>query len=207
MSVEPAPVEPDTTRNGRSSFWTSLPGLLTAISGLLTAILAVCAFIYQVSGWGDDTTTNSNTSTDMPASTNHSTTATKAASSPTAAAGTEEPLWQNKLLFGSSGVDFDTVPPTVSPGDGMDFYDADAHQIAPLGSTALLAKWTGAGTPTAADCAELLSREGVSKTQTYFQGAKFCARSKETHMVVLIAFVGPKSGEYQIDVTVWAPRD
>jgi len=206
VSVDPTPAERNTTKNGRSSFWTSLPGLLTAISGLLTAILAVCTFIYQISGWRD-TTNNLNTSTDMPTSANQSTTATKAVPSPTAAVGTEEPLWQGNLLFGNSGVDFDTVPPTVSPGGEMDFYDADAHQIAPLGSTALLAKWTGARKPTAADCADLLSREGISRTQTYFQGAKFCVRSKETHMIVLIAFVGPKSGDYQIDVTVWAPRD
>lgn len=202
VSAEPNASQPGTAKK-TGSFWTSLPGLLTAISGLLTAIVAVCAFLYQIAGPNKG---DSNSANDIPGSTGLPTTATRAAPNSSATAHNDEPLWHDTLLFTSTGVDFDVVPPNIS-GDGMDFYDADNHQIAPVGSAAHLAKWTGAGTPTATDCANLLAREGVSKTQTYFQGAKFCLRSKEAHMIVFITFVGPKSGEYEIDVTVWAPQD
>jgi hypothetical protein len=47
----------------------------------------------------------------------------------------------------------------------------------------------------------------MTRMIVYFQGAKFCVRSKESHHIVLITFLGPKSGEYQIDAIVWAPRD
>jgi hypothetical protein len=199
-------VEPETTKSGGSSFWTSLPGLLTAISGLLTAVLAVCAFIYQISGSGDDDPhANTQTAPDTSTPASRTTATTKAAASPTAAAGTDEPMWQGKLLFGNPGVDFDTVPPTVG-GDHMDFYDVDDYRIAGLGSDARLAKWTGGGTPTAAQCANLVAREGTDTAQKYFQGAKFCLRSKDAQMIVLVTFLGPKSGAYQIDATVWAPQ-
>jgi hypothetical protein len=205
VSAEPNASQPGATKKAGSSFWTSLPGLLTAISGFLTAIVAVCAFLYQIAGSdkGDDP----KSANDVAGSSSHANTATQAAPNSSAAVNTDQPLWHDKLLFSSSGVDFDVVPPDISARSAYDFYDAGSHQIAPVGSTAILAKWAGAGTPTATDCANLLAREGLSKTQTYFQGAKFCLRSKETHMIVFVTFVGPKSDEYEIDVTVWAPRD
>jgi hypothetical protein len=208
VSVEPTS-QPETHRpeSKSSSFWTSLPGLLTAVAGLLTAILAVCTFLYQIAGPGkDDDASASANGPSSPKTASNPGQGQSPSPSP-AAGGGDAPLWHGTMLLTNYGIDFDQSPPKTKPESGIDVYDAADFQVAVGGSDALIAKWTGGGTPTAADCYDLLSREGVDKTQKYFQGAQFCVRTNGSRMIVLIKFLGPKSGEYQIEATVWAPRD
>lgn len=206
VSVEPSS-QPE-TKTGGSSFWTSLPGLLTAISGLLTALVAVGAFIYQIDGSDKDDASAAAGAT--PTSATRVTGSPAPASSPGVAAETDAPLWHNTLIFTNDGVDFDTDPPNTKPGGGLDVYDAGNNQISPGGNDARVAKWTGSGTPTAADCADLLTREGILNTDSvpkFYEGAKFCLRTNGAGKIVLITFLGQKSGNNRIDATVWAPRD
>jgi len=206
LEFETVSVEPSSSPETKSSsFWTSLPGLLTAISGLLTALVAVGAFLYQISGSDKD----SSAAADTPTSTNHTGGAPKSSSSPsTPPAGGDEPLWHNTMLFSNYGIDFDSIPPVIRPEHGgMDTYDAGG-QIS-TASFSLIAQWKGTTDPTAADCADLVAREGKGvspDSPKYFPGARFCLRTGESEYIVLIKFVTVTNGEAKIDATVWAPR-
>ncbi|MEV6969028.1 hypothetical protein AB0M47_28320 [Hamadaea sp. NPDC051192] len=204
MSVEPTS-SPESAKG--SSFWTSLPGLLTAISGLLTALVAVGAFVYQIAGSDKDDSPASAAGTSTSA--NPVTTSPKPApSQSTPTGGADDPLWHNTMLFSNYGIDFDSVPPVIRPEHGgMDTYDAGGRIS--TASFSMIAQWKGAADPTAADCADLVAREGHgvrADSEKYFKGARFCLRSGDSEYIVLIKFISVTGDEAKIDATVWAPR-
>ncbi|MCP2329192.1 hypothetical protein HDA40_007699 [Hamadaea flava] len=204
MSVEPTS-SPESAKG--SSFWTSLPGLLTAISGLLTALVAVGAFLYQVAGSDKDDSPAA--AADTSTSANQVATSPKPAPSPSApAGGADDVLWHDTLLFSNYGIDFDEQPPVIKPEyGGMDTYDAGGKISSAGGS--MIAKWAGSADPSAADCADLVTREGKgvsANSPAYFKGARFCMRTGDSGYIVLIKFVSVTGGEAKIDATVWAPR-
>ncbi|NUO57805.1 MAG: hypothetical protein HOV71_10000 [Hamadaea sp.] len=205
MSVEPTS-PPESAKS--SSFWTSLPGLLTAIAGLLTAIVGLGTFIYQIVGSDKDDSPAAAAETST--STNHVTESPKPAPTQSTATGggADDPLWHNTMLFSNYGIDFDQVPPVIKPEHGgMDTYDAGGRISSAGGS--MIAKWSGAADPTAADCADLVAREGKgisANSPSYFKGARFCMTTGDSKYVVLIKFVSVSGGEAKIDATIWAPR-
>ncbi|NUT18638.1 MAG: hypothetical protein HOV77_05595 [Hamadaea sp.] len=201
MSVEPS--SPPEQAKG-SSFWTSLPGLLTAVAGLLTALVGVGTFIYQIAGSGKD---------DSPAVAGNSASANQVTQSQGSTGTSPSPsapsgggvayLSKTTLLFTNNGVDFDHEPePIVHPDDGSDAYDAGG-KIA-TSSASRIADWTETADPTQEQCAGLVNREGHDtggKAPTYYKGARFCMRT-DPGKIVFIKFV---SGT-KMEVTVWPPH-
>lgn len=126
----------------------------------------------------------------------------------------EQPLWRGTLLL-ESAIDFDTDPPTVTSDSdptmdiygGNDFVGAPINQLITFGaSLKSVAKWTQQIAPTADDCAALLQTQGVN-TARFGTGDRFCVRSRGAKRIALITFLRQQEGNWELDATVWRPRD
>lgn len=69
-----------------------------------------------------------------------------------------------------------------------------------------VAKWTQQTAPTADDCATLLQTHGVN-TARFGTGDRFFIRSRDARRIAFITFLGQQDGNWEIDATVWRPRD
>jgi len=123
----------------------------------------------------------------------------------------DEPLWHGTLLF-ESAIDFDTDPPSVTSDSdaamdiyaGNDFATGPINQIITLGTS--VAKWTRPTAPTAEDCATLLQTHGLDSAH-FGGGDQFCVRSGGAERLVFLSFPGQPGDHWEIEATVWQPRD
>ena len=88
------------------------------------------------------------------------------------------------LLITSNNTDLDSVPPNVnSDGASADMsISADGQG---LGDSSELVAWTSASTPTAAECANLISTQGVAELKPA-KGEVICAGTGQGNIAVLV---------------------
>ncbi|WP_147456938.1 hypothetical protein [Micromonospora pisi] len=170
-----------------------------AVAALLTAVVAGLTFLYQVGQ------SEPERATPPAAQSGKSAPATTSAAIPNTSA--DAPVWSNTLLFDNSGIDFDVTPPSNDdPGPEMDIYDGSSNQLVTFrASRKNVARWTDAGDPTASDCANLLQSYGVN-TAKFDQNSRFCVRTGNDRLV-LIKFLRPRDGAWEIHATVWNMLD
>ncbi|MFK3981950.1 hypothetical protein ACI2K4_16430 [Micromonospora sp. NPDC050397] len=117
------------------------------------------------------------------------------------------PVWSDTLLFDNNGIDFDVTPPSNDrAGPEIDIYDGSSNQLVTFGASSKnVARWSGASDPTPADCADLLARYAV-RVATFDENSSFCVRTGNGR-VVLVKFLRPRDGAWEIHATVWNVHD
>ncbi|MEV0457290.1 hypothetical protein [Catellatospora methionotrophica] len=187
---------------GRTSFWTSFAGVVTAVAGLLSALVAAGALIFQIVGKDDAPAPapqpEARSTTSAPSS--GPTSGPTSGSSPAGDPG--QPLWHGQLRFDNNGIDFDTTPPTRELSPSIDIHDGDFFQIVAYNSSNKVARWTGAGAPGARDCSDLLAAQG-DRVGKFAQGQIYCVRTGGGRVVAVKFLDAKQGGGSQIDATVW----
>ncbi|GAA2358038.1 hypothetical protein Cme02nite_33980 [Catellatospora methionotrophica] len=190
---------------GRTSFWTSFAGVVTAVAGLLSALIAAGALIFQIVG-RDGTPApqpQARSTTSAPASESVAGPGSQPTAGPTRVDDPGRPLWHGgPLRFDNNGIDFDTTPPTRDPGPSMDVYDGDFFQIVAYNSSNKVARWTGTGAPGARDCSDLLAAQG-DRIGKFTQSQIYCVRTGGGRVVAVKFLDAKQGGGSQIDATVW----
>jgi hypothetical protein len=142
-------------------------------------------------------------------STTATSTGSTASAPPTSAAGPEQPLWHGTILLGTHGIDFTTDPPRIGDVNDLSidilYYSPNNLQGSVFTGTGV-AKWTQPGEPSPADCASLLATHRVSNA-TFDRQDRFCVGNGDSGRIVIITFLGRQDTEWEIDATVWRPRN
>jgi hypothetical protein len=126
--------------------------------------------------------------------------------SPASSQGFSRQWGTGTLLITKSNTDLDSVPPNVnSDGGGTDMSVSPDGQ---LSDSSHLVAWTSARRPTAAECANLISTQGVAELKP-FKGEVICAGTDQENIAVLVMErVDVDSSDYLsailAQVTVWS---
>ncbi len=191
---QPQTPPPDPARE--SSFWRTLPGVMTAVAAMITALVGAAAFLYQVAGPDD----GHGAVDENPPATRRTLNHPPTGGSDSGDADPARPL---DLLFTNDGVDLDADPPVSAPevAPDMDIYDGDGSiESYPIWHG--LARWSQPGTPSRDDCVTLL-RDFAIEDAPFTRGSAFCVRTRGQRHYAFVQFVAQVEGGWRIRGTIW----